>query len=359
MDHVQSVRSAKPKASSIQLYNKAQKRAPAPTCSQQIEDEQNMTTRRAHPTFYEWRCEKLTSESLQQAFFGGGHKCVNLHNGKPCHADLWGDAHTGLEALRSQRALQESLTHVALWDAQTRAITIHDSSAFAEGEWVLPALKEGKNRRDLIFKHLLLSNPQAASKGKLVLLIGSRQVCPQVFCDNWCVSRAQLDRYIKLIKEGYRDISDTKASSGQPVVPRETRKRDFVITWFIQYAAEVTEKLPDFDKLLLPRMLWKDLHAQYCNDMREAGYAADACCQDYFRQTFKDAEELSHMDMTTFKRNFQKCKICVRLTAAVTKALKGHDAMQAQQAKGARLTHYMLARSDKLHYWRQRWEVGA
>lgn len=53
--------------------------------------------------------------------------------------------------------------------------------------------------------------------------------------------------------------------------PRETAKKDNIVTWFVQYAAEVTEKLPDCDKVLLPRMLWKDLYSQFCADVKAAG----------------------------------------------------------------------------------------
>lgn len=59
--------------------------------------------RRSHPSFEEWRAEKLDDASLKEAFFGVGHKCTNLWNGKGCHVNLWGDAHTGLQALKAQR----------------------------------------------------------------------------------------------------------------------------------------------------------------------------------------------------------------------------------------------------------------
>lgn len=229
------------------------------------------------------------------------------------------------------------------------------------GEWVLPTLKNGKQRRDLIFKHLLLTNPPqalATQQKRISLLVGTRPVCPQVYCDNWCISRAQLDRYSKLIKEGCRDLDSRRTQASGDRCGREARKKDFVVTWFVQYAAEVTEKLPDCDKLLLPRMLWRDLHKQFCEDMLAAGYGeADVCVLDYFRQVFNTAEELLHMEMTTYKRNFCKCDLCVSLTAAVNTSLKGHDAEAVEKAKAARLEHYLLARSDKLHYWQQRWQV--
>lgn len=61
--------------------------------------------RRDHPTFEDWRSEKLSTESLHAAIMGGGHKCRNVKDGKPCHVGLWGDVHTSIQALRRQRAL--------------------------------------------------------------------------------------------------------------------------------------------------------------------------------------------------------------------------------------------------------------
>lgn len=139
---------------------------------------------------------------------------------------------------------------------------------------------------------------------------------------------------------------------------RDSVKKDYIITWFIQYAAEVTEKLPDCDIILLPRMLWVDLYQMFVADMQASGHQArEVCGIDYFRNTFNKAEELAHMQMTTFKRNFQKCQECVDLTSKVTAALKGHDVRKIEQAKANRLEHYILARADKLHYWQHRWQV--
>lgn len=186
------------------------------------------------------------------------------------------------------------------------------------------------------------------------MVVGARCVCAPIFCAHWCISRAQLDRYLRHLKDGYHELP----GSAVPRLPRPTKKKDFVVTWFQEYAAEVTEKLPDCDKILLPRMVWKDLYSQFVDDMRAAGHGnEDICGVDYFRQTFDTAEELADMEMTTYKRNFAKCQECVRCSSAVTAALKAHNAYEVEKAKAARLTHYMLARSDKLHYWQQRFQV--
>lgn len=60
--------------------------------------------KRRHPSFEELRAEKLSDEDLHATFFGRNHVCSNKVDGKPCHVGLWGDAHTGLQALRHQRA---------------------------------------------------------------------------------------------------------------------------------------------------------------------------------------------------------------------------------------------------------------
>lgn len=63
----------------------------------------DIANRRSHPSFEEWRAEKLAECSLKEVFFGLGHSCTNLWNGKACHVNLWGDVETGLQALKSQR----------------------------------------------------------------------------------------------------------------------------------------------------------------------------------------------------------------------------------------------------------------
>lgn len=175
---------------------------------------------------------------------------------------------------------------------------------------------------------------------------------PHVYCDHWCVSKAQLDRYVRMIKAGIRDISKRESGTVKGDAPMG-KKRDHVVIWCLQYASEVTENLPNSDEVPLPRMkLWADLHKLFMSDMEAAGYgAAEICQRDYFRRTFNRATELSGMEMTTYKRNFEKCSECVVLTAAATAAIKGHDAKEAAEAKDKRLAHNMLARSDKLHYW--------
>lgn len=61
--------------------------------------------RKAHPSLEEWRAEKLSEASLREAFFGVGHKCTHVVDGKACHVNLWGDADAGINNLRIQRAL--------------------------------------------------------------------------------------------------------------------------------------------------------------------------------------------------------------------------------------------------------------
>lgn len=216
----------------------------------------------------------------------------------------------------------------------------------------------GSTRRSLVLNHLILSNPARDIDAEklqrdIQLVVGSRKVCVPIFCAHWCISRAQLYRYMQQIRGGCPQLQ--RLSDDQP---RDSPKKDFVVTWFMQYAAEVTEKLPDCDKVLLPRMLWLDLHRMFRDDMLAAGHnEANICSIPHFCKIFNHEPALSHMEMTTFKRNFTKCSECVALTAEVTKALQGHDGQKIERAKAKRLAHYVLARSDKLHYWHQRWQV--
>lgn len=221
---------------------------------------------------------------------------------------------------------------------------------------MLPQLSNGRKRRELIFNQLVLSNPLNHSNASSIqLLVCGRRVCAPIFCEHWCISRPTLDRYLRHVREGHREFP---GKTNDQRKPRDNPKRDFITTWFIQYAAEVTEKLPDCPLVLLPRMEWKEMHKMYVDDMSAAGYGVDTICKiDHFRNIFKTAEELAHMQMTTFKRNFSKCSECIELSAAVSVALKSHDPVKVEKAKAARLEHYLLARSDKRHYWQQRSQV--
>lgn len=195
---------------------------------------------------------------------------------------------------------------------------------------------------------------------RFVYLIGARPVCAQVFCDHWCISKPTLDRYVREIKNGRREATDGLRDGSSTSLPRDAKKTRFVVTWFLQYAKEITEKLPDCDIVLLPRAMWRDMHAEFRNDMLAAGETEEDICKvDHFRTTFKTSTELAHMQITKFKRNFAKCALCVKFTSDVNAALKSHDTAALQTAKRLRFEHYMLARSDKLHYWEQRWNSRA
>lgn len=203
----------------------------------------------------------------------------------------------------------------------------------------------------------MISNPTIAQRPetRIQLMIAGRRVCAPIFCEHWCISRPTLDRYVRLVKDGHREMP---AKVKDERKPRESIKKDFIIVWFVQYAMEVTERLPDCPLVLLPRLEWKDMHSMYEDDMSAAGYRSNAIAGvDHFRTTFKTADELAHMQLTKFKRNFSKCSDCVELTAAVSNALKAHDARRLERAKAARLEHYLMARSDKVHYWQQRTQV--
>lgn len=211
----------------------------------------------------------------------------------------------------------------------------------------------------MIFNHLVITNaiPEKGSRATFNLMIGSRKVCSPVFQAHWCISKAQLNRYIRLVREGLKELPHRITGDCDAPALREAVKQNYVITWFLQYASEVTEKLPDCDELLLPRMLWADLHKLFADDMQASGHSSDTCGLSYFKRVFDSAEELAHIRMTTFKRNFSKCATCIELSGEVTNALKGHDPKLLAIAKDKRLAHYILARSDKLHYWRQRWQA--
>jgi hypothetical protein len=137
---------------------------------------------------------------------------------------------------------------------------------------------------------------------------------------------------------------------------RDSKKAMFIVAWVKQYASEVTEKLPDATQVLLPRQAWTSMHEEFQNDMKAAGCetSAQIASFTYFRDVFKTSPELSGIEMTRFKGNFNKCAKCISLTGRVMNALKAHDAAAHADAKVERLEHYMEARAGKVHYYGQR-----
>lgn len=222
-------------------------------------------------------------------------------------------------------------------------------------------LKNSKSRRDLILTQLVLSNPRASEHDgpRVKLVIGTRAVCREIFCAHWCIGPATLERFVRRVRSGDAPLQSQSAENGQKsALDRECKKRHSVVSWFTQYAEEIHEKLPDSDKVLLPRVMWKDMHKQYADDMAAAGYDGKyTAAMSHFRRTFDRAPELVNMEITRYKRNFSRCSVCIQLTSDVNAALKGHDCRKIEKAKTARLEHYIIARSDKLHYWQQRWQA--
>ena len=205
-----------------------------------------------------------------------------------------------------------------------------------------------------MFNHLCTSNPNADPRVSFAYLVGGRSVCSAVFQEHWCISKATLERCVALIRMGIRNVEEyTAAGKGEG---RDSKKAMFIVAWVKQYASEVTEKLPDATQVLLPRQAWTSMHEEFQNDMKAAGCetSAQIASFTYFRDVFKTSPELSGIEMTRFKGNFNKCAKCISLTGRVMNALKAHDAAAHADAKVERLEHYMEARAGKVHYYGQR-----
>ena len=118
-------------------------------------------------------------------------------------------------------------------------------------------------------------------------------------------------RYLRDVKDyGANALSYVRDKSSAQASGRleGARKRDFVITWMMQYASVVSEKLPDIDKIYIPAMNWKDLHDMFVVDLQAAGVSESLQSKiTHFRETFNKAPELKDYDMTRHKRNFSKC----------------------------------------------------
>jgi len=252
-----------------------------------------------------------------------------------CHHGVWGDFATSESTLKKHRELILPISYAKGEEPNARA------------------------RRELLLNHLILSNPQrggcAIAAKEITLLIGSRKVCVPPFVAHWCISKAQLWRYINLVAEygaaALEKDRDRACGSGRRAEGRRSHKRDYVVTWFMNYAEETTERLPDVDAISLPRMSWVDMHTQYEFEAQQAGVCADRIASmDHFRKTFHDAPELSRYELCSHKRNFGRCGKCVASNAKVDAAIKAHDVVALVLAKGERREHYVEVRAEKLLY---------
>ena len=216
-----------------------------------------------------------------------------------CHHGLWGDFATSESNLRRHR---EHIMPPSGSGPHTK-----DEEAACRG------------RRRLLLNHLILSNPERAHRAvaarDLVLLIGSRRVCVAPFLAHWCVSKAQLWRYLHLVAEygtAALDKDLERSSSGESSGAQlQAHKRDYVISWFINYAEETTERLPDVDIVSLPRMAWEDLYKQFEFESVAAGVTRERIAKiDHFRRVFQEAPELSRYEISNHKRNFGRCGRC-------------------------------------------------
>ncbi|KAL1530789.1 hypothetical protein AB1Y20_001685 [Prymnesium parvum] len=284
--------------------------------------------RRVKANYEEWRAECLAEDHLRDVFFGAGHKCRNIQpSGDACHIGLWGG---DLSQLRKHLTL-------CLPQRRGRATEVgrlYDSAA----------------RHAQILNHLLAANEQGG-KGPYVYLVNGRQVCAAIFAAHWGISRATLQRVVVEARNMQVGVIPCARLEKHA---RETVKRDYIVAWVRQYAELVTEKLPDSNMLLIPRISWKEFYNEYEEDMRAAGAAHSICTMVHFIKTFKESPELQDVSMNRHKKNFGKCGECVELCAKVSSALQGHDAAAVAEAKTRRLEHYGLAKADKINYYTQR-----
>lgn len=175
-----------------------------------------------------------------------------------------------------------------------------------------------------------------------------REVCRLGFLENLPISQSTLRRLELKKKLGVAYYKEWKCQS----VPM---KELHVIAWWLDYAEQTAERLPDQPFLITPCRTKSDIFAEFRADMFAAGHTEKEIPQlSHFCKVFKEAEELQHIDISALKRNFSRCSVCVDLEDRLQKGLRGHDNAVVDHTKMLRINHLALARADRLFYYAAR-----
>ena len=172
-----------------------------------------------------------------------------------------------------------------------------------------------------------------------------REVCRLGFLEYWPISLATLKR-LELKKR--LSISYYKEWTCERVPMKELH----IIAWWLDYAEQTAERLPDQEFLITPCRQKSDLHEEFKADMAKSGHThAEIAKLGHFCSVFKEAPELRHIQISALKRNFSRCSVCVELEETLQHALRGHDMAVVDHTKTRRINHLGLARADK-RQWR-------
>ena len=181
-----------------------------------------------------------------------------------------------------------------------------------------------------------------------------RRVCRHVYLlayprASWTLNSIQND----IKKERlYFDAMD--AESGSSALGQSLGvKKAAVIGWFLQYAAEVGDEMPDDDKksLVIPRLEWSHIYAEYA----ESESIDVRASPQYFQQVIYSAPELKHIRRACrLKGTFNICTTCLQYTMEICAALKAHDRITLVKVRAERQQHLDEQRAERIHYYQIR-----
>lgn len=200
----------------------------------------------------EYSESKLKPENIM-AVVCGKHKCSNMFDDGgeqvPCNHQLW-----ARQTPDAVEALTRHLTRFLALPQQTRG------EIAAQGISFPPATH----------LHGQTEGEKIVSKGQPIFKIGingglQRCVCRCVFTQHYGMGIATLTRIICKTRNGkpiYGDKSQMKVDARKSIVP--SAKSAHAIAWWLTYAEETSEKLPDIDRLLTPHRYLRDIYDVCC-----------------------------------------------------------------------------------------------
>jgi hypothetical protein len=114
-------------------------------------------------------------------------------------------------------------------------------------------------------------------------LPGGRQVCQPVFLSAYPISRNALNKWEQMIRVGHRIglvpnspyKADNEGASQSINKNCDNEKHLFFVAWFLEYASQVGDLLPDDDVVVVPKREQQSLHDEYKAGGSLGGFS---CC---------------------------------------------------------------------------------
>ena len=181
---------------------------------------------------------------------------------------------------------------------------------------------------------------------------GLRSVCQHVFLLAYPVGVTTLKRLRLRIESGCTCAHAKLEEGGTVRYEGKATMRDDIIGWYISYAAQIGDYMPDGQEIIVPRRWRAEEFAELLHS-----FGQDGPTYEYFCKVVKRAPELAHICRARKLLNFQHCTICVDHNEAVKAAMQTRDPEKVKQAKARRREHHMMTRAERLAYYARR-ELG-